>query len=118
MDFYYDIDFIIPNDEPPFDTSSDDDELELTLAIAIEKLNNEGALTSHRHSVQPRKFIWHNPLQGYDRLFHDYFAETSVYWAPKHVNVTSVIPIFVLHFTYWAPKHGHVRSFITKYHQF
>ena len=118
MDFYYDIDFIFPNDEPPFDISSDDDELELTLAIAIEKLNNEGALTSHRHSVQPRKFIWHNPLQGYDWLFHDYFAKTSVYWAPKHVNVTSIIPIFVLHFTYWAPKHRHVRSFITKYHQF
>ena len=29
MDFHYDIDFIFPNDEPPFDSSSDDDELEL-----------------------------------------------------------------------------------------
>ena len=53
--------------------------MELTLAIAIEELNNEGASTSRRRSVQPRRFIWRNPLQGYDRLFHDYFAETPVY---------------------------------------
>ena len=79
MDFYYDIDFIFPNDEPPFESSSDDDELELTLAIAIEELNNEGASTSRRCSIQPRRFIWHNPLQGHDRLFHDYFVETPVY---------------------------------------
>ena len=43
MDSHYDIDFIFPNDEPPFDSSSFEDELELTLAIAIEELNNEGA---------------------------------------------------------------------------
>ncbi|XP_050268582.1 uncharacterized protein LOC126713030 [Quercus robur] len=79
MDFHYDIDFIFPNDEPSYDSSSDDDELELTLAIAIEELNNEGASTSSRCSVQPRRFIWRNPLQGHDRLFHDYFAETLVY---------------------------------------
>ena len=79
MDSHYDIDFIFPNDGPPFDSSFDDDELELTLAIAIEKLNNEGASTSRHHSVQPRKFIWRNPFQGHDRLFHDYFAETPVY---------------------------------------
>ncbi|XP_023912733.2 uncharacterized protein LOC112024326 [Quercus suber] len=66
-------------DVPPFDSSSDDDELELTLAIAIEELNNEGASISRCRLVQPRKFIWRNPLQGYDRLFHDYFAETAVY---------------------------------------
>ena len=46
MDFHYDIDFIFPNDEPPFDSSSDDDETELTLAIAIEELNKE-----HQHHV-------------------------------------------------------------------
>ena len=57
MDFHYDIDFIFPNDEPPFDSSSDDDETELTLAIAIEELKNEGASTSRRHSIQPRRFI-------------------------------------------------------------
>ena len=57
MDFHYDIDFIFPNDEPPFDSSSDDDEVELTLVIAIAKLNNEGASTSRRCLVQPRKFI-------------------------------------------------------------
>nr|XP_023895246.1 uncharacterized protein LOC112007173 [Quercus suber] len=79
MDFHYDIDFIFPNDKPPFDSSSDDDELELTLAIAIEELNNEGASTSRRCSVHPCRFIWCNPLQGHDRLFHDYFAETPVY---------------------------------------
>ncbi|KAL0008673.1 hypothetical protein SO802_010175 [Lithocarpus litseifolius] len=54
MDFHYDIDFIFPNDEPPFDSSSDDDELELTLAIAIEELNNERASTSRRRSIQPQ----------------------------------------------------------------
>nr|POE53037.1 hypothetical protein CFP56_06895 [Quercus suber] len=79
MDFHNDIDFIFPNDEPPFDSSSDDDELELTLAIAIEELNNEGASTSRRCSAQPCKFIWRNPLQGHNRLFHDYFVETPVY---------------------------------------
>ena len=78
MDFHYDIDFIFPNDEPPFDSSSNDDEMELTLAIAIEELKN-GASTSCRRSVQPRRFIWRNPLQGHDRLFHDYFAETPMY---------------------------------------
>ena len=57
MAFHYDIDFIFPNDEPPFDSSSDDDELELTLAIAIEELKNEGASTSRCHSAQPRKLI-------------------------------------------------------------
>ena len=57
MDFHYDIDFIFPNEKPPFDSSSSDDELELTLAIAIEELNNEGASTSRRCLVQPRKFI-------------------------------------------------------------
>ena len=71
MDSYYNIDFIFPNDEPPFDSSFDDDELELTLAIATEELNNEGTSTSRRRSVQPCKFIWRNPLQGHDRLFHD-----------------------------------------------
>ena len=79
MDFHYNIDFIFPNDEPPFNSSSDDDELEFTLAIAIEELNNEGASTSRHCSIQPRRFIWRNPLQGHDRLFHDYFAETPVY---------------------------------------
>ena len=57
MDSHFDIDFVFPNDEPPFDSSFDDDELELTLAIAIEELNNEGASTSRCHSVQPRRFI-------------------------------------------------------------
>ncbi|XP_075670255.1 uncharacterized protein LOC142640027 [Castanea sativa] len=79
MEFHYDIDFIFSNDEPPFDPSSDDDELELTLAIVIEELNNEGASTSHRRLVQPCRFIWRNPFQGHNRLFHDYFAETPVY---------------------------------------
>ena len=57
MDFHYDIDFIFPNDEPPFDSSSNDDELELTLAIVIEELDNEGASTSRHRSVQPHRFI-------------------------------------------------------------
>ncbi|XP_030970028.1 polygalacturonase-like [Quercus lobata] len=79
MDSHYDIEFVFPNDEPPFDSSSSDDELELTLAIAIEELNNEGAATSRRRSIQPRRFIWYNPLQDHDRLFQDYFAKTAVY---------------------------------------
>lgn len=35
----------------------DDNELELTLAIAKEELKNEGASISHCHSVQPNMFI-------------------------------------------------------------
>ena len=46
MDSYYNINFIFPNDEPPFDSSSSEDELELTLAIVTKELNNEGASTS------------------------------------------------------------------------
>ena len=57
MDFHYNIDFIFPNDEHPFDSSSSNDEWELTLAIAIEELNNEGASTLCCCSVQPRRFI-------------------------------------------------------------
>ena len=57
MDFHYDIDFIFPNHERPFDSSSSNDEWKLTLAIAIEELNNEGASTSCCCSVQPRSFI-------------------------------------------------------------
>ncbi|XP_075665858.1 uncharacterized protein LOC142635607 [Castanea sativa] len=90
MDFHYDIDFIFLNDEPPFDSSSDDDEFELTLAIAIEELNNEGVSTSRRRSVQPRRFIWRNPLQGHNRLFHDYFAETLVY--PPNLTHSGCLP--------------------------
>ena len=79
MDFHYELNFLFPNDERPFDLSSTNYELELTLAIAIEELNNEGALISRRHFVQPSMFIWRNPLQGHERLFHNYFAETLVY---------------------------------------
>ena len=106
MDFHYDIDFIFPNDEPPFDSSSDDDEFEFTLAIAIEELNNEGASTSRCRSVQPRRFIWRNPLQGHNRLFHDYFAETTMYppnvfrmshslFLHIHSRVEAIEPYFV-----------------------
>ena len=79
MDFHYDIDFIFPNDKPPFDSSSSDDELELTPPIATEELNIEGASTSCRCLVQPCRFIWRNPMQGHDKLFHDYFAKILVY---------------------------------------
>ena len=40
----------------------------------VKKPNGKFFLT-----IQPCKFIWHNPLQGHDRLFHYYFAETPVY---------------------------------------
>ena len=79
MDFHYELNFLFPNDERPFDLSSTNYELELTLAIAIEELKIEGALTSPRRFVQPRTFIWCYPLKGHERLFHDYFTETQVY---------------------------------------
>ena len=49
------------------------------MRLIFSATNNEGASTSRRHSIQPRWFIWCNPLQGHDKLFHDYFAETPVY---------------------------------------
>jgi hypothetical protein len=76
----YELDFSAPFDEPLFDSSSDD-ELELTLVVAIaeERLNNERRSTSHCGSVHGRRFISRDILQGHDRLFHDYFTETPVY---------------------------------------
>ena len=76
----YELDFSAPFDEPLFDSSSDD-ELELTLVVAIaeERLNNERGSTLHCGSVHGRIFISRDILQGHDRLFHDYFAETPVY---------------------------------------
>ena len=76
----YELDFSFPFAEPLFGSSSDD-ELKLTLVVAIEeeRLNNERGSTSHCGSVHGRIFISHDILQGLDRLFHDYFAETPVY---------------------------------------
>ena len=69
------LDFSFPFDEPLFDSSSDD-ELELTLVVAIEEeqLNNERGLTSHCGFVQGQIFISRDILQG-----HDYFAETPMH---------------------------------------
>ncbi|XP_035546169.1 uncharacterized protein LOC118348486 [Juglans regia] len=39
----------------------------------------EGASASRRRNSQPRMFIRHNPLEGHERLWNDYFAEPSIY---------------------------------------
>lgn len=64
-----------------FDSSSSDDELDIILAFSVEeeRLRNERGSTSHLGSVQRRRFIQWNSLEGHQRLFLDYFAESPVY---------------------------------------
>ncbi|XP_062155181.1 uncharacterized protein LOC133863235 [Alnus glutinosa] len=64
-----------------FDSSSSDDELDIILAFSVEeeRLHNERGSTSRLGSVQRRRFIQRNSLEGHQRLFLDYFAESPVY---------------------------------------
>jgi hypothetical protein len=64
-----------------FDSSSSDDELDIILAFSVEegRLHNERGSTSHLGSIQCRRFIQRNSLEGHQCLFLDYFAESSVY---------------------------------------
>jgi len=63
-----------------FDSLSSDDELDIILAFSVEKerLRNERGSTPHLGSVQHRRFIQRNSLEGHQRLFLDYFAELPV----------------------------------------
>ena len=51
MDFSFELDFFFFSWWDQFDSSFSDDELELTLAIAIEELNNKKELTLHHGSI-------------------------------------------------------------------
>ncbi|KAF8377981.1 hypothetical protein HHK36_031370 [Tetracentron sinense] len=62
------------------DFEDSDKELEiLTIAcMEEERLNKEKQWRRHRGSVQGHRVIWRDRVQGHERLFHDYFAETPV----------------------------------------
>nr|XP_023874274.1 uncharacterized protein LOC111986818 [Quercus suber] len=62
------------------DSDSDDDfEIIALLALEEERLEREGASTSHCGSVLGRRIIQRDHGQGHQRLFQDYFAESPVY---------------------------------------
>ena len=55
--------------------------LEMPKAVTMdeEQLDNELGSSSRRGSVRGRKVIHRDHIQGHDRLFLDYFAESPVY---------------------------------------
>jgi hypothetical protein len=61
--------------------SDSEDELELLTAIVLahKYFNREGGSTSRRGSVPGRTYIDRDFLQGHQRLFLDYFADSPVY---------------------------------------
>jgi hypothetical protein len=61
-----------------FDSSSSKHELDIVLAFSVEERDERGA-TSRLGSVQRRRFIQRNSLEGHQHLFLNYFAELSVY---------------------------------------
>ncbi|XP_058216889.1 uncharacterized protein LOC131327773 [Rhododendron vialii] len=68
------LNFLLHND-------SDDDNLELFTAVAMEeeRLNSERVVVRHRGSVQGRNYIHRGTILGHERIFRDYFAEPPVY---------------------------------------
>uniref|UniRef100_A0A2N9FEH0 DDE Tnp4 domain-containing protein n=1 Tax=Fagus sylvatica TaxID=28930 RepID=A0A2N9FEH0_FAGSY len=65
--------------------SDSDDEIEILSIFAMEeeRLKRERASTSRRGSILGRKVIKRDYLQGQERLFRDYFAESPVF--PPHL---------------------------------
>jgi hypothetical protein len=65
--------------------SDSDDEIEILSIIAMEeeRLKRERASTSRRGSIVGRKVIKRDYLQGKERLFRDYFADSPVF--PPHL---------------------------------
>ncbi|KAK9175120.1 hypothetical protein WN944_027126 [Citrus x changshan-huyou] len=59
------------------DSSSDDDEIEMIAAVAIAKRRHKKS--GRCGSIKGHATIWRDRLAGHDRLFHDYFSETSTY---------------------------------------
>jgi hypothetical protein len=59
--------------------SDDDVEILSILAMEDERLKKERASTSHRALIVGRKVIKRNYLQGEEKLFHDYFADSPVF---------------------------------------
>ena len=62
------------------DSDSDDElEMETTCAIEMNKLNSEESSSVHRGFIQGHSIILRNQVQGYERLYPDYFAEPPIY---------------------------------------
>ncbi|KAF8388134.1 hypothetical protein HHK36_026800 [Tetracentron sinense] len=63
------------------DLEDSDEELEIMTIACMEeeRLNKEKQSRRHRGSVQGHRVIWHDRVQGHERLFQHYFAETLVY---------------------------------------
>ncbi|KAH9779753.1 dde tnp4 domain-containing protein [Citrus sinensis] len=59
------------------DSSFDDDEIEMIAAVAIAKRRHKKY--GRCGSIKGHATIWRDRLVGHDRLFHDYFSETSIY---------------------------------------
>ena len=61
--------------------SDSDDKLEMvtTCAIEMNKLNSEESSGVRRGSIQGHSVIFHNRVQGHERLYRDYFAEPPIY---------------------------------------
>jgi hypothetical protein len=51
----------------------------LAFSAKEERLRDERGATLGLGSIQRRRFIQRNSLEGHQRLFLDYFAESSVY---------------------------------------
>ncbi|XP_028080462.1 uncharacterized protein LOC114282036 [Camellia sinensis] len=63
------------------DFSKTDDDLEMLKVVTMdeEQLDSEIGSSSRRGSVRCRKVIHRDHIQGHERRFLDYFAESSVY---------------------------------------
>lgn len=59
------------------DSSSSDDEVDMIVAVAIAKRRQKKS--RHCGSIKGRATNWRDRLAGHNRLFHDYFSETSTY---------------------------------------
>ncbi|KAF8400849.1 hypothetical protein HHK36_014152 [Tetracentron sinense] len=62
------------------DLEESDEEFEiLTIAcMEEERLNKEKQSRRHHGSIQGHRVIWRDRVQGHERLFQDYFAETPI----------------------------------------
>ena len=73
--------------------SNDNFEIIALLALEEKRLEREMASTSHCGSVPGRRFIQRDHEQGHQKLFQDYFAESSIY--PPNFNFYSHMNFYV-----------------------
>ncbi|XP_028082222.1 uncharacterized protein LOC114283561 [Camellia sinensis] len=62
-----------------------DDELQLITIATMEeeRLNRERCSRRRSGSIEGHAIIYHNRVQGHERLYRDYFSETAIY--PTHL---------------------------------